>query len=117
MKLLYKTHFDAAHSLPDYQGDCSRLHGHTWYLEFEFYFPGMPGKTGMFIDFKDLKEIIEYYIKKYYDHRLLNENIENPTAENLVKHLYDLIKPKFNPLKTIRLWESPTYGVEYGGEE
>ena len=33
MKLGLVTEFDAAHSLPGYQGKCAHLHGHTYQVE------------------------------------------------------------------------------------
>ena len=33
MKLGVVTEFDAAHSLPGYQGKCAHMHGHTYHVE------------------------------------------------------------------------------------
>jgi 6-pyruvoyl-tetrahydropterin synthase len=30
--------FDAAHFLPGYNGACSRMHGHTWRVDFGFQY-------------------------------------------------------------------------------
>jgi len=32
-ELMVRGHFDAAHALPGYAGECSGLHGHTWDVE------------------------------------------------------------------------------------
>ncbi len=33
MRLCREFYFDSAHLLPDYKGECERLHGHTYKLE------------------------------------------------------------------------------------
>ena len=77
-----ETHFDAAHYLPNYEGKCSRMHGHTYRLIVEV--EGKPNpKTGMVIDFSILKDIINEHILIYLDHQILNAVIKNPTAENI----------------------------------
>lgn len=104
--------FDAAHFLPYYKGDCQRLHGHGYVLEVEV--GGMidfliTGEEGMIIDFSKLKEIVNTNIIDKFDHHLLNDYVDNPTAEELVyvfvKILQDKL-PKRTELKSVRLYET-----------
>lgn len=84
--LIVKTHFDAAHSLKDYDGKCSNLHGHTWKVEADFTYDDL-GFNNMSADFGILKKIIAMYIP---DHLYLNDyyEIDNPTAEFLAASLF-----------------------------
>ena len=108
--LEYKDHFDAAHFLRGYEGDCANLHGHRW--EVEVCVSGRSlGELGILIDFKELKRIMK---KVLPDHRLLNgipafEQV-NPTAENLALYLFEKIRfmlPYGVRLDSVRVWESP----------
>ncbi len=83
------THFDAAHSLPGYDGLCSNLHGHRWEVKACWQME-KDGTTGMCVDFKKLKEVLNKECEKY-DHANLNDDYDNPTAENLKWLAGDLI--------------------------
>lgn len=111
MRIIVKCHFDAAHFIPGYKGDCSRLHGHTWGVEIEV--EGMVDETTGFIaDFKLLKAILKESLP---DHRALNDYWPEikPTAENLVAKIYQVLTPRIPGLKKVRLWESQDAGVEF----
>ena len=56
MFVLKEFEFDAAHYLPEYNGKCERLHGHTYKLVVKV--EGTPDKEGMVIDFIRLKNIV-----------------------------------------------------------
>jgi 6-pyruvoyltetrahydropterin/6-carboxytetrahydropterin synthase len=116
--------FSSAHFLPNYEGNCKNLHGHTWKLEvtvcmFEDTFEDKRTKQGMILDFKKLYSILDNHIIKLLDHKLINDVIENPTAENLVlwakSALIDALIEEFEDvwLQRIKLWESPTSYVEW----
>ncbi|KKN24485.1 hypothetical protein LCGC14_0894250 [marine sediment metagenome] len=76
-----KIGFDAAHYLPDYKGKCNQMHGHHWVVEV-----AVDGKvdehTGMVVDFTLLKEFLKT-IEETFDHKVVNDVIKNPTAENI----------------------------------
>jgi 6-pyruvoyltetrahydropterin/6-carboxytetrahydropterin synthase len=80
MKIHAERKFDAAHLLPGYNGPCGRLHGHTWRVVVEVEGDIDPN-TNMIIDFRIIKKVIDQL-----DHRYLNDIIEYPSAENLVKY-------------------------------
>src|SRR5512137_3151354 len=86
MKLGLVTEFDAAHSLPGYQGKCAQLHGHTY--EVEIVVEGEVGEDGFVMDFYQLKKIIAGALQDL-DHSLLNDILPNPTAETIVWWIAD----------------------------
>lgn len=118
-KLSALLNFSSAHYLNNYDGNCSRLHGHNWKVQVEVSANEL-NETGMALDFKDLNEIAWNVIGKF-DHQVINEvkpfDTINPTAENLARYFYDKIKktlPAKIVLKKIGLWETDKYLVEYG---
>ncbi len=105
--------FEAAHRLPGYKGDCSKLHGHSYRLE-----AAVSGKAkdGMVIDFMELSRIVKEKVVSVLDHSYLNDVIENPTCENIVKWIWDRLKGDLN-LHLLRLWETETCSVIYNGKD
>jgi len=97
--------FSAAHRLPDYQGPCHDLHGHTW--KAVFVLEGPVKQDGMVCDFKVVKKLLDGFLP---DHKFLNDIVPNPTAENLAQFLFDKIgaelKKQNLTLKTVEIWES-----------
>jgi len=75
-------HFDAAHNLVNYEGACSRMHGHRWVVKAIFgpYSEADLDKAGIAIDFKFIKAIMADSIDTY-DHQYLNNFFERPSAE------------------------------------
>jgi 6-pyruvoyltetrahydropterin/6-carboxytetrahydropterin synthase len=116
-ELTVKEHFDAAHSLRDYEGECRRLHGHTWDVEVTVGGESLDGR-GILYDFKDLKQDLRSLLDAY-DHELLNE-VEpfdrlSPTAENLARVIYERLRPAVAPLAVteVAVWESPVARLVY----
>ncbi len=113
------TDFASAHTLRDYPGACSRMHGHNWKVEAEVEATKL-NKTGMAIDFKAIKvEVRE--IAGRLDHYYLND-IEpfteiNPTAENIAHYFYQELSEKLNndtiKVSSITLWETERACVRY----
>jgi 6-pyruvoyltetrahydropterin/6-carboxytetrahydropterin synthase len=66
MFVLKEFEFDAAHYLPEYNGKCERLHGHTYKLVVKV--EGTPDKEGMVIDFIRLKNIVKEEVLSKLDH-------------------------------------------------
>jgi len=109
-ELKLKHHFDAAHHLElDYDSPCLSAHGHRWEVEVNISANTL-NKNGMLADFKKIKEIINRL-----DHRDLNESLDfNPTAENIAKHLYDLIINLVGSSQcSVTIWESPEASITY----
>jgi 6-pyruvoyltetrahydropterin/6-carboxytetrahydropterin synthase len=81
MKIHTERKIDAAHSLPNYKGKCANLHGHSWRIVVEVV--GVKNEeTGMLIDFVEIKKVLDNY-----DHKNINDFLENPTAENLTEQI------------------------------
>ncbi|MFO7883038.1 MAG: 6-carboxytetrahydropterin synthase QueD [Kosmotogaceae bacterium] len=110
--------FDAAHKLVSYHGKCENLHGHTYKLRVTVC--GEPDEEGMVIDFNELKKIVKEKVLSILDHSYINEYINQPSAENISKWIYDRLKPSISnrrrKLLEISLWETPTSFVRYTGE-
>lgn len=82
-------HFDASHYLPNYNGKCRNLHGHTWTMDIEI--EGLIDEdTGIVIDFVRLREMVDSLLGKL-DHRNLNDLLDNPTCENLVNWVWSTL--------------------------
>lgn len=107
--------FAYAHHLPEYNGKCANLHGHTGILEVEIgQFLQLGSYEGMIIDFGELKRIVEEEIIKYFDHAYLNELISRPTAENMVSWVVEKLDNVFGQaLKRIRIYETPDSYAEW----
>src|SRR6267378_1409496 len=78
--------FEAAHHLPWHPGRCRRLHGHHYRLEVTV--EGPVGDHGVVIDFDDLRSVVEHEIVEPWDHQLLNDMVDNPTAELLAQEAW-----------------------------
>jgi 6-pyruvoyltetrahydropterin/6-carboxytetrahydropterin synthase len=107
--------FDSAHKLDWHRGKCKNLHGHTYKLQVSV--KGNLSEQGIVIDFADLDKIVKEKVIEILDHRLLNEIIPNPTAENLSIWIWDKLKDNLKGLCEIKLWETPKSFAVYSGEE
>jgi 6-pyruvoyltetrahydropterin/6-carboxytetrahydropterin synthase len=126
-----KENFNAAHRLhnPAWDnakndmifGKCNNpnYHGHNYDLFVQII--GVPeADTGYVMDTKILSDIIKEEVINRFDHKNLNldcvefKNI-NPTAENIVIAIYNLLRPKIaeNLELKLRLYETPRNFVEY----
>lgn len=78
----------ASHHLTlTYESKCTRVHGHNWKITV-FCKARELDENGMVADFAHIKELIQDKL----DHRELNEVLSfNPTAENIVRWIVDLI--------------------------
>ena len=114
--------FASAHTLRDYPGACSRMHGHNWKVEAEVKASELD-QVGMGIDFKEIKKATRE-ITDRLDHRYLNE-VEpfdqiNPTAENIAAYLYTELSKALNSARVrvsaVTLWETERACVRYTEE-
>lgn len=134
--------FEGAHALAGYDGKCRHIHGHSYRL-----FVTLKGdinqvqdhpKSGMVVDFSDLKKLVNELIVEPFDHALIlrsdaalaNEIMDNycnviitdfqPTCENLAQHFAKLLKerlPEHLSLHSIKLYETPSSFVEWVAED
>lgn len=114
--------FDSAHRLIDYRGKCENLHGHTYKVRVTLSgtVSDKPGTRGMMIDFGELKRIVKANVIEVLDHRLLNDVVEQPTAENLAVWVWNVLDPLLHGenyrLSEIVLWETEGNFVTYTGD-
>jgi len=100
---------DIAHFLPTshYIGRCNAFHGHRLKCEVGVK-KRVDKNTGMVLDFKILKEIINGFIIDSLDHSLLNDFLENPTSENLCVWMWEklMFDALLKGIEYIRIWET-----------
>jgi 6-pyruvoyltetrahydropterin/6-carboxytetrahydropterin synthase len=102
--------FEAAHRLPWHPGRCRDLHGHGYRLEVTV--EGPVAHNGMVIDFADLREVVEREVVGRYDHRYLNDLMENPTAEMVAQEIWKVLEAADLAVSRLRLWETADSMVE-----
>lgn len=116
------TDFASAHTLRDYPGACSRMHGHNWKVELEVMAAQLDS-IGMGVDFKVMK-LAANEVAGELDHRYLND-LEpfkdiNPTAENIAAYMYQEISARINSphikVTAVTLWETERACVRYSEE-
>lgn len=89
--------FDAAHKLPNHNGKCRELHGHTYALTI-----GLRGLTngtvgdpaeGMVLDYYELSAVWRDHLEPLLDHKYLNDTVPvtPTTAENLAAWALDVV--------------------------
>jgi 6-pyruvoyltetrahydropterin/6-carboxytetrahydropterin synthase len=114
MRLDVEFYFAAAHRLPRYEGPCFRLHGHN-YKFFVTVEGDVDPKTGMIADFGKIKEVVGEEVLSRADHRNLNDVLDNPTAENIARWIWEVLAPRVQGLCEVRLYEIPDCCVTYRG--
>jgi 6-pyruvoyltetrahydropterin/6-carboxytetrahydropterin synthase len=131
-------HFEMAHAIHGYDGACQQVHGHSYKLyvtvssgeQGNDYLPG----TGIIIDFKELKQIVNETIIRNLDHKLvLSRNFLNaipafqvaenlltweaePTAENMLVYAQKAIREKLPAglrLTALKLYETADSFAEW----
>ncbi|MBE9115296.1 6-carboxytetrahydropterin synthase QueD [Lusitaniella coriacea LEGE 07157] len=118
--LIYKEfRFEAAHRLPNYQGKCSRLHGHSWigrvYVRGEKLIES-GSQQGMIIDYGEIEKYIEPLRDRYLDHYYLNETtgLPNPTSEAIAKWVFERLEVVGLPgLYAVEIQETCTSSARY----
>src|SRR5512138_2202753 len=114
MRLDVEFRFAAAHRLPRYDGPCNRVHGHNY--RFQVAVEGdVDPRSGMVADFGDVKAAVQEHVLQRVDHRDLNVVLENPTAENIARWIWEVLAPGLGGLAEVRLWEIPDSCVTYRG--
>jgi len=96
----------AAHFLPNHPKRCQYIHGHEWKLTV-YIKKRIDKKTGMVMDFSELKRVVNEFVIDELDHNYFNNFLINPTAENIVFWIWDQLM--YNGLKgidKIELWEA-----------
>lgn len=126
-----KENFNAAHRLNNplwdeatnakVFGKCNNpnYHGHNYELVVKLI--GVPDPaTGYVYDLKLLSDIVKEHIVERFDHKNLNEDTDdfkelNPTAENIVVVIYNILRKQIDAKfdLELRLYETERNFVEY----
>lgn len=116
--LMIRGHFDAAHALHGYPGECCKLHGHTWDIEVVVRGHELD-EVGIVYDFKTLKDDLAAVLEPL-DHAYLNDvppfDAVNPTAENLSRHIFEELEARVSDVVRVvevAVWESPVAKITY----
>lgn len=143
IRLTKKFSFEAAHCLENYDGKCSRMHGHSYKFfvtvigepETDFSSP----KLGMVMDFGLLKRIVNEEIVEKFDHSVVvSEKSEyvfdekqpvfsnvirfpyQPTCENMLIYFAEKIKnrlPENVELAELKLYETEDSFAQWLAED
>jgi 6-pyruvoyltetrahydropterin/6-carboxytetrahydropterin synthase len=97
-------------------------HGHNYVLEVTV--AGEPDPvTGMVLDLKELKEILQCEVMERLDHRNLNHDVPElagkiPTTENVAAAIWNVLRQKITKgkLHRVRLYENPDLFVDCFGD-
>lgn len=72
---------EGGHWIPNHKGKCKYQHGHSYRIGISI--SGMHNsQEGIFIDFGDIKSLIDKF-----DHTLINNILKFPSAENMSRYL------------------------------
>jgi 6-pyruvoyltetrahydropterin/6-carboxytetrahydropterin synthase len=104
-------------------GKKSNPHGHGHNYVLEVTVAGQPDPaTGMVLDLKELKDLLQREVMERMDHRFLNHEVPElagkiPTTENVAACIWDLLAPKITQgkLHRVRLYETPDHFVDCYG--
>jgi 6-pyruvoyltetrahydropterin/6-carboxytetrahydropterin synthase len=128
-----KAHFNAAHRLYRKEwnqeqnesvfGKCANPHYHGHNYELIVHVTGtIDPETGYVIDMKILKDLIQQEVEEAFDHKNLNEEVEDffsliPTAENIAVVIYKKLRPHLLAEQdlSITLYETPQNYVTFSG--
>jgi 6-pyruvoyltetrahydropterin/6-carboxytetrahydropterin synthase len=131
VNIMRKVEFCAGHRLLNHGGKCEHFHGHNYIAE--FYVTGDEiDSVGRIIDFAVIKRLFKGWIDEHWDHGFVlcedDENgiaaassveprryylmRENPTAENMARHLLNDICPTLLEGQNVScykvvIWETP----------
>ena len=102
--------FEAAHRLAWHPGKCRNLHGHSYRLDVSV--EGPLDANGIVLDFDTLQDVVRINVVDVWDHRDLNEVLDNPTAELLAQRAWELLTDAGLDLAALRLWETTDSWVD-----
>ena len=124
-KLTKSFEFAYGHRLLNYEGKCRYLHGHNGVVEIDVRDSKLDAR-GMVIDFNDIRDLIRRWVDENMDHKMIlcekdpmvdllgkfDQPLylmeENPTAENIARHIYLQAKDQKLNVVEVRLWETST---------
>lgn len=114
--------FEAAHVLPNHQGKCAQLHGHSYIFQVSISGPVQNDPTapdhGMVLDFAAVSAVWKGGLETHLDHRYLNDVLppeyQPTTAENIARYLVDYFRDHLERddsdlfVDAVTVWETAT---------
>ena len=107
-------------------GDAANPYGHGHNYVVEVTLEGDPDPvSGMVLDLKELKSILNARVVESFDHRFLNKEVPPfdrtiPTVENIAIEIWNRIEPSLSrppaKLHSVRVYETPELYVDYFGD-
>jgi 6-pyruvoyltetrahydropterin/6-carboxytetrahydropterin synthase len=107
-------------------GDAANPYGHGHNYVVEVTLEGNPDPvSGMVLDLKELKQILNAKVVDSFDHRFLNKEVPPfdstiPTVENIAIEIWNRIEPSLSgppaKLHSVRVYETPDLYVDYFGD-
>jgi 6-pyruvoyltetrahydropterin/6-carboxytetrahydropterin synthase len=144
MQITRRLEFDAGHRIPNHNSQCKHLHGHRYIIEITLSGDVITvegvSEQGMVMDFTDVKDIAKEQVVDAWDHAFLVYRGDRvvldflnslpghktvvmeviPTAENLAKIAFDLLKDAYHDtygnhlrLERVRLYETPNNWADH----
>ena len=120
-----ESEFSAAHSIRDYPGKCSRLHGHNYRVAVVFAGDRLD-EHDMLLDFAQAKAIVGEVLDAL-DHTHLNDlpafRERKVTTENLARHIFQSVRERLAGLAPevrlgrVTVWEGPRSCATYSEED
>src|SRR4051812_37245444 len=82
--------FEASHRLPNHDGKCKRLHGHSWKVTLTLHGQQLKKdgpQKGMLVDYCQISDVFKPFLEEKLDHWHLNDTtgLENPTSESIAQ--------------------------------
>ncbi len=129
-KVTKEIHFCYGHRLLNYDGQCAHPHGHNGKIEIELLSKTLDPR-GMVFDFGDMKEIIQKWVDRELDHKMILKKEDplvkilkslgepyfemkgNPTAESLAKLIFHYARSKKLPISKVTFWETESSRASY----
>ena len=123
-------HFCYGHRLLNYNGKCAHPHGHNGRVEITLESETLDAR-GMVCDFSELKHVVNDWLEENLDHKMVLAEDDPlvsafaalhepaylmpcpPTAENLAKLLFDLVKERGYPVSHVVFWETDKCSASY----
>lgn len=114
VKLSQTCRFEAAHHLPMLpEGHrCRNIHGHNYKVV--AVVAGFVDARGVLMDFCDIEAELQAACNQL-DHRLLNDIVDNPTAENLSEWLWEQLSTNLPQLIEVQVHENENSACYYTG--
>jgi len=121
--------FCYGHRIRGHAGRCRHLHGHNAQVEIECR--GSLDGLGMVVDFAEIRDRVERWIRDNLDHRMVLADDDPlvevlraqgepvyvldapPTAENLARLLFEAARDAGLPVTAVRFWETGTAMAAY----